>query len=129
MISLLRTTIRMVVVLGIVIALAAWLSGPGKYATAARQVWHSGIVATRATADRLGLRTGPVGPFIRRHRAWFTWGLVAIAVIVYVLWSYPTGWVVVGLALALLFALAVTDFLAEDTSAPAEETTPSPHPS
>ncbi|MFE5806968.1 hypothetical protein [Streptomyces sp. NPDC056491] len=129
MIRLLRTTIRMVVVLGIVIALAAWLSGPGKYATAARQIWHSGIVATRATADRLGLRTGPVGPFIRRHRAWFTWGLVAIAVLVYVLWSYPTGWVVVGLALALLFALAVTDFLAEDTSAPAEETTPSPHPS
>ncbi|MFJ3516831.1 MULTISPECIES: hypothetical protein [unclassified Streptomyces] len=129
MIRLLRTTIRMVVVLGIVIALAAWLSGPGKYATAARQIWHSGIVATRATADRLGLRTGPVGPFIRRHRAWFTWGLVAIAVLVYVLWSYPTGWVVVGLALALLFALAVTDFLAEDTSASAEETTPSPHPS
>ncbi|MFF4261396.1 hypothetical protein ACFY7Y_11255 [Streptomyces virginiae] len=129
MIRLLRTTIRMVVVLGVVIALAAWLSGPGKYATAARQIWHSGIVATRATADRLGLRTGPVGPFIRRHRAWFTWGLVAIAVIVYVLWSYPTGWVVVGLALALLFALAVTDFLAEDTTAPAEGTTPSPHPS
>ncbi|MEY2226386.1 MULTISPECIES: hypothetical protein [Streptomyces] len=129
MIRLLRTTIRMVVVLGIVIALAAWLSGPGKYATAARQIWHSGIVATRATADRLGLRTGPVGPFIRRHRAWFTWGLVAIAVLVYVLWSYPTGWVVVGLALALLFALAVTDFLAEDTTAPVEGTTPSPHPS
>ncbi len=131
MIRLLRTTIRMVVVLGIVIALAAWLSGPGKYATAARQIWHSGIVATRATADRLGLRTGPVGPFIRRHRAWFTWGLVAIAVIVYVLWSYPTGWVVVGLALALLFALAVTDFLAEDTAVPADGTppTPSPHPS
>ncbi|WP_327733720.1 hypothetical protein OG749_07440 [Streptomyces nojiriensis] len=129
MIRLLRTTIRMVVVLGIVIALAAWLSGPGKYATAARQIWHSGIVATRATADRLGLRTGPVGPFIRRHRSWFTWGLVAIAVLVYILWSYPTGWVVVGLALALLFALAVTDFLAEDTSASAEGTTPSPHPS
>ncbi|MGW7333104.1 hypothetical protein ACWGIU_31825 [Streptomyces sp. NPDC054840] len=129
MIRLLRTTIRMVVVLGIVIALAAWLSGPGKYATAARQIWHSGIVATRATADRLGLRTGPVGPFVRRHRAWFTWGLVAIAVIVYVLWSYPTGWVVVGLALALLFALAVLDFLAEDTSASAEGTAASPHPS
>ncbi|MFF3088281.1 hypothetical protein ACFVRB_25050 [Streptomyces nojiriensis] len=129
MIRLLRTTIRMVVVLGIVIALAAWLSGPGKYATAARQIWHSGIVATRATADRLGLRTGPVGPFIRRHRSWFTWSLVAIAVLVYILWSYPTGWVVVGLALALLFALAVTDFLAEDTSASAEGTTPSPHPS
>ncbi|MCX4529607.1 MULTISPECIES: hypothetical protein [unclassified Streptomyces] len=126
MIRLLRTTIRTVIVLGVVIALAAWLSGPGRYATAVRQIWHSGIVATRATADRLGLRTGPVGPFIRRHRSWFTWGLVAVAALVYILWSYPTGWVVVGLALALLFALAVTDFLAEDT---AEDKVPEPRPS
>ncbi|MFG2712397.1 hypothetical protein ACGFX2_17860 [Streptomyces goshikiensis] len=130
LIRLLRTTVRMVVVLGVVIALAAWLSGPGRYAVAVRQIWHSGIAATRATADRLGLRTGPVGPFIRRHRAWFTWGLVAVAALVYVLWSYPTGWVVVGLALALLFALGVTDFLAEDTGEhPADDKVADPHPS
>ncbi|MFE3605923.1 hypothetical protein [Streptomyces goshikiensis] len=130
LIRLLRTTVRMVVVLGVVVALAAWLSGPGRYAVAARQIWHSGIAATRASADRLGLRTGPVGPFIRRHRAWFTWGLVAVAALVYLLWSYPTGWVVVGLALALLFALAVTDFLAEDTGEhPADGKVPGPHPS
>ncbi|MFD6185364.1 hypothetical protein [Streptomyces goshikiensis] len=130
LIRLLRTTVRMVVVLGVVIALAAWLSGPGRYAVAARQIWHSGIAATRASADHLGLRTGPVGPFIRRHRAWFTWGLVAVAALVYILWSYPTGWVVVGLALALLFALAVTDFLAEDTGEhPAGDKVAGPHPS
>ncbi|MFF4452537.1 hypothetical protein [Streptomyces goshikiensis] len=130
LIRLLRTTVRMVVVLGVVIALAAWLSGPGRYAVAARQIWHSGIAATRASADHLGLRTGPVGPFIRRHRAWFTWGLVAVAALVYILWSYPTGWVVVGLALALLFALAVTDFLAEDTGEhPADDKVAGPHPS
>ncbi|MER7467412.1 hypothetical protein [Streptomyces sp. NPDC097981] len=125
MIRLLRTTIRMVVVLGVVLALAAWLSGPGKYATVVRQVWHSGIAATRATADRHGLRTGPVGPFIGGHRAWITWILVAAAVLAYLLWSYPTGWVVVGLALALLFALAVAEFLAEDRE-PVEAGTPKP---
>ncbi|MFJ7156486.1 hypothetical protein ACIQUQ_16240 [Streptomyces sp. NPDC101118] len=131
MIRLLRTTIRMVVVLGVVVALAAWLSGPGRYATAARSLWHSGITSTRAAADRLGLRTGPVGPFVRRHRTWITWGLVAVAALVYVLWSYPTGWVVVGLALALLFALAVAEFLAADThperaDEPADRLTPGP---
>ncbi|AKL70418.1 membrane protein [Streptomyces sp. Mg1] len=130
LIRLLRTTVRMVVVLGVVVALAAWLSGPGRYSVAARQIWHSGIAATRASADRLGLRTGPVGPFIRRHRPWFTWGLVAVAALVYLLWSYPTGWVVVGLALALLFALAVTDFIAEDTGEhPSADKVAGPHPS
>ncbi|MEV7174895.1 hypothetical protein AB0O18_35020 [Streptomyces sp. NPDC093224] len=117
MVRLLRISVRTVIVLGLVLALAAWLSGPGRWATAVRQMWHSGITAVRASADRMGMRTGPVGAFVHRHRAWITWILVAIAVVVYVLWPHPTGWVVLGLALALLFALAVADFLEEDPEA------------
>ncbi|MFE2552148.1 hypothetical protein ACFXGI_26850 [Streptomyces sp. NPDC059355] len=121
MIKLLRTTVRMVVVLGVLLALAAWLSGPGRRATVVRQMWHSGIAATRASADRAGLRTGPVGPFVARHRVWITWILVAAAVLAFVLWPYPTGWVILGLALALLFALAVMDFIAEEDARNAED--------
>ncbi|MEU6314356.1 hypothetical protein [Streptomyces sp. NPDC047014] len=117
MVRLLRISVRMVIVLGVLLALAAWLSGPGRWATAIRQMWHAGITAVRATADRLGMRTGPVGPFVHRHRVWITWILVAVAVVVYVLWPHPTGWVVLGLALALLFALAVADFLEEEPGA------------
>ncbi|WP_328929546.1 hypothetical protein OG429_36575 [Streptomyces sp. NBC_00190] len=112
----LRTTVRMTVVLGVVIALAAWLSGPGRWATLVRQVWHSGISAVRSTADRAGMRTGPVGPFVQRHRGWITWVLVAAAVLTFVLWSYPTGLVILVIALVLLFAMAVAEFLAEDGS-------------
>ncbi|TLQ47444.1 hypothetical protein [Streptomyces marianii] len=114
LVRFLRTTIRNIVMLGVVVALAAWLTGPGRYAGLARQLWTSGIAATRATANRAGLRTGPVGPWVRRYRTWITWVLVAAAVLAYVLWSYPTAWVVVGLALALLFALAIVEFLAQD---------------
>ncbi|MFJ3722829.1 hypothetical protein ACIPYQ_09700 [Streptomyces sp. NPDC090045] len=110
----LRTTVRMAVTLGVVIALAAWLTGPGRWATLVRQVWHSGIDAVRSTADRAGLRTGPVGPFVHRHRGWITWILVAAAVLAFILWNYPTGWVIVGIALVFLFAMALADFLAED---------------
>ncbi|MEV6115239.1 hypothetical protein AB0L59_22665 [Streptomyces sp. NPDC052109] len=113
----LLTTVRMVVALGIVIALGAWLSGPGRHAGLVRRLWSSGIGALRDTADSAGLRTGPVGPFVRRHRAWITWILVAVALLVYLLWSYPTGWVVVGIALCLLFLLAVVEFLAAPASA------------
>ncbi|MEU0394594.1 hypothetical protein ABZ208_17810 [Streptomyces sp. NPDC006208] len=110
----LRTTVRMTVVLGVVIALAAWLSGPGRWAMFVRQSWHSGIGAVRSTADRAGMRTGPVGPFVRQHRKWITWVLVVLAVLTFVLWSYPTGWVVVVITLVLLFAMAVVEFLAEN---------------
>lgn len=121
LVRFLRTTIRNIVMLGVVVALAAWLTGPGRYAGLVRQLWTSGIAATRATANRAGLRTGPVGPWVRRYRTWITWVLVAAVVLVYVLWSYPTAWVVVGLALALLLALAVVEFLAQDAHGTAPE--------
>ncbi|WP_217552355.1 hypothetical protein [Streptomyces sp. GbtcB6] len=114
----LRTGVRMVVALAVVVALAAWLTGAGRYAGLVRGLWTSGIGAVRGTADRAGLRTGPVGPFVRRYRAWITWVLVAVAVLVYLLWSFPTGWVVVGIALCLLFVLAVVEFLAAPPSPP-----------
>ncbi|MFF3171352.1 hypothetical protein ACFVQ0_01950 [Streptomyces sp. NPDC057900] len=108
----LQTTVRMVVAVGVVIALAAWLTGPGRRAGLVRRLWVTGIAAVRSTADGAGLRTGPVGPFVRRRRTWITWLLVAASLVVYLLWSHPTGWVVVGIALCLLFLLAVVEFLA-----------------
>ncbi|MFD3533279.1 hypothetical protein [Streptomyces sp. NPDC058664] len=121
MTHLLHTMIRMAVVLGVVVALAAWLTGPGRRAGLVRGLWTSGIGAARTTADRAGLRTGPVGPFVRRHRTWIVWALVVAALLGYLFWSHPTGWVVVGLALALLFALAVVEFLG--AGAPSDERT------
>ncbi|MFB7406079.1 hypothetical protein ACFCZ2_02750 [Streptomyces sp. NPDC056202] len=121
LIHFLRTTVRMVVTLGLVVALAAWLTGPSRPAVVVRRMWNSGIDATRAAADRAGLRTGPVGPFVRRYRTWITWILVALAVLVYVLWDHPTGWVVVGLALALLFVFAVVRFLGAEPADADEE--------
>ncbi|RZU23698.1 hypothetical protein EV567_1434 [Streptomyces sp. BK239] len=118
----LRTGVRVVVALGVVVALAAWLTGPGRRAGLVRGLWHSGIGAVRTTADHAGMRTGPVGPFVARYRTWITWILTGAAVLAYVLWPYPTGWVVIGLALALLFALSVVDFLAP--SAPGPTNTP-----
>ncbi|MFF3936033.1 hypothetical protein [Streptomyces phaeofaciens] len=113
----LRTGVRVVVALGVVVAVAAWLTGPGRRAVFVRGLWHAGIGAVRTTADHAGLRTGPVGPFVRRFRTWITWILVAATVLVYLLWPYPTGWVVIGLALTLLFALSVVDFLSAEAPA------------
>jgi hypothetical protein len=112
LVRFLRTSVRSAVALGLVIAVAAWLTGPGRHARLVRRLWHSGIDAVRSTAEHAGLRTGPVGPWVDRYRSWITWILAGGAVLAFLLWPYPTGWVVVGLALALLFALAIVDFLA-----------------
>jgi len=117
LVRFLRTTVRTVVVLGLAVALGAWLSGPGARAAQARSVWTSGLEAVRAAAGRAGLRTGPVGPWVHRYRTWLSWAFVAAAAVTLAFWSYPTAWVVVGLALGLLFALAVIGFLDEETAA------------
>ncbi|MFJ3612552.1 MULTISPECIES: hypothetical protein [Streptomyces] len=123
LIRFLRTSVRVCAVLGVLVALVAWLSGPSRPAVLVRGLWHSGITATRSTADRAGMRLGPVGGFVRRFRTWIVWILVAAAALAFVLWPHPTGWVVFGLALALLFALAVMDFLAEPEPEPGLEPT------
>ncbi|MFF3492600.1 hypothetical protein ACFYWS_14730 [Streptomyces sp. NPDC002795] len=112
------TMVRMVVALGVVVALGAWLTGRGRRAGLVRGLWISGIDAARLTADRAGFRTGPVGPFVRRYRTWIVWILIAGALLVYLLWSYPTGWVVVGIVLCLLFLLAVVEFLGAESTPP-----------
>ncbi|MQY14398.1 hypothetical protein SRB5_45640 [Streptomyces sp. RB5] len=108
LVRFLRRGVRMVAVLGIVVALGAWLTGGGRWARSVRGVWRSGI---GAAAGHAGLRTGPVGPWVHRWRRWLTWAAVAAGAVAVVLWPAPTAMVVVGLALAVLAVLAVIEFL------------------
>ncbi|MEV0090266.1 hypothetical protein [Streptomyces sp. NPDC050738] len=110
-VQFLRTSVRMVAVLGAVVALGAWLTGPGRWAVRAREMWTGGIGAVRGAA---GVDTGAAGRWVRTKRTWLNWGVVAVAVVVFLVWSRPTGLVVLVIALLTLLALAVVEFLAAD---------------
>lgn len=112
----LRTTIRTVITLGIIVGFGAWLSGKGRYAARSRSVWESGIGAARAAT---GVRTGPVGPWVHRHKRWLVWAAPVLAGLVLAVWSYPTGMVILWLALAVLLVLAVVEFLDDPGQGPA----------
>ncbi|MEV7118104.1 hypothetical protein [Kitasatospora griseola] len=107
----LRAAVRMLLALGIVIALAAWLTGSGRRAGWVRQLWQAGLGAVRRAAERIGLRLGPVGRFVHRRKAWLGWGAVVVAAIVLLTWGYPTAVVVLWIAVVLLAVLAVLEFL------------------
>jgi hypothetical protein len=109
LVRFLRVTVRMVIVLGVVVALGTWLSGAGRWAGRVRAIWESGIAAAREAAGVAS--TGPVGPWVHRHRLALRWGVVLVAVVVFLLWSYPTGMVIFWIALAALGALAAVEFL------------------
>ncbi|NUS10733.1 MAG: hypothetical protein HOY69_04890 [Streptomyces sp.] len=105
----LRMTVRMVIVLGIVVAIGAWLTGSGRWAVRVTNAWETAIAAVRQAVG-LG-STGPVGPWVHRYRYALRWAVVVGAALALLLWSYPTGMVVFWIALVAVGVLAVIEFL------------------
>ncbi|WP_328318630.1 hypothetical protein [Streptomyces sp. NBC_00388] len=109
--AFLRTSVRLIAVLGAVVALAAWLGGGGRIPARVRAGWRGGIGAVR---DAMGLRTGRAGLLVLRARAWLNRTVVAVALAVYLVWDRPTAAVVAGIVLSALVALALVELLADD---------------
>jgi hypothetical protein len=119
----LRAGLRTVLVLGLVVAAGAFLTGQSTTAVRTRQSLAGAMGWLRGSAEGAGLRTGPVGGWVHGHRRALRIGAVVLAALALVFWSRPTGKVVIGLAVALLVVLAIIEFLARPPQHPAEATT------
>jgi hypothetical protein len=107
----LRAGLRTLLVLGLVVAAGAFLSGPSVTAVRARRGLAGAIGWLRGSAEHAGLRTGPVGTWVYANKRALRIGAVILAALALVFWGRPTGKVVIGLALALLVVLAIIEFL------------------
>jgi hypothetical protein len=108
----LRTALRTVLAVALIVLAAAYLSGPSSAAVATRRAVRRAIAYTRGGAGRLGFRTGPVGVWVGRHKRPLRWGTVALGVAVFVLWNYPTVGVAVAIALCMLLVLVLIELIA-----------------
>ena len=122
----LRAGLRTILVLALVVAAAAFLTGQSVTAVRARQSLARAIGWLQGGAGQAGLRTGPVGTWVGAHKRALRIGAVVAASLALVFWSRPTGMVVIGLTLALLVALAIVEFLARPAERPAEVSTTHP---
>jgi hypothetical protein len=109
----LRTGLRTVLVLGLVVAAGAFLTGGSVTAVRTRQGLAHGIGWMRGGAASVGFRTGPVGTWVYGHKQLLRISAVAIAGLALVFWGQPTGKVVIFLAALLLFMLAIIEFLGQ----------------
>ena len=104
----LRLGLRTILVLGLVVAVGAFLTGQSVTAVKTR----TGLAnAIGWGADRAGFSTGPVGAWVYANKRALRIGAVTLAALVLVFWWRPTGKVVLGLTLALLVVLAIIEFL------------------
>lgn len=112
LVRFLRTSLRAVGVLFLVVAIAAFLSGPSSAAVRTRDGFNRAIGSMRGSAEAAGWQTGRVGTFSWTHRRALRWGLAALGGVVLMFWSRPTAWDVLWVAVLVLVGLAIVEFLA-----------------
>ena len=107
----LRLGLRTILVLALVVAAGAFLSGQSVTAVRTREGLGNAIGWLSGGAERAGFSTGPVGTWVYANKKVLRIGAVALAALALVFWGRPTGKVVLGLTLALLVVLALIEFL------------------
>jgi hypothetical protein len=117
-----RAALRTLFVVGLVVALAAWVTGPAATAVRLRGALGRGIGSLRRGGLARRLATGPVGPWVHEHRVALRTGLVVLAALVVVLWDRPSGWTVLVVTLLLLVLLGVVELLDQPRSTDATPT-------
>ena len=111
LVRFLRTSLRAVGVLGLVLAAAAFVTGPSTAAVRTRRGFTQGIGSLRGSAEAAGWQTGRVGTWTYTHRRALRLTTALLGGVVLMFWNQPTAWVVVGVALVVLLVLAVIEFV------------------
>ncbi|OZG27196.1 hypothetical protein BH683_019975 [Williamsia sp. 1138] len=106
----LRTTLRAVAVLAVVIAVVGYLAGTSGSAVAVREAFGRGLNAARGNAE--GRVPHPIESAAARYRTPLRIAVVALAIIVLVFWNYPSGLVVMVTVIVAVLALLAIDVIA-----------------
>lgn len=107
-VTFLRTTLRAVLVVGLVVAVVAYVAGPSRQAVAARR----SLRGLGAALDRRGWRDNATATWLGAHKRAVQTGVVIVAALVIVFWDYPTGGVVLTVALVSAVLAVIVEVVA-----------------
>ncbi|HRO92332.1 hypothetical protein [Citricoccus sp.] len=118
----LRTSMRAVFVLALVLATAAYLTGPSVAATTLRRGIASGFDGLRAATGRPGGLAGErVGHALASYRRPLRIGVIALGAFIVIVMDRPSPAVIVTVLLLVLLALVVIEVLAAPAPATADQ--------
>jgi hypothetical protein len=118
LVRFIKDGLRLLLVVGLIIAIAAYFSGPSAAAAGTRRAVSAALGGVRARGERAGLRTGPAGSWTYTHRRGLRVTAVAIAALVFVFWSQPTWQTAVVIAIVLLLVLGLIELIARPPAEP-----------
>ena len=111
LVRFIKDGLRVLLVVGLIVAIAAFFTGPSVTAVRARGAVKAGLGWLRSSGERAGLRTGPVGSWTYQHRHALRIGAVALFAIIFVFWGRPTAVVAIVLAILLLVVLGLIELI------------------
>ena len=112
-----KVTLRVVLAVGLVVAIAAFVTGPSRMAIQIRSGLKSGMDWIRNFGERRGVSTGPVGEWTYLHRRILRIGAVALFALIFVFWGQPDLLVVIVLVVLLLVVLGLIELIGRPTEA------------
>ncbi|MFI8457014.1 hypothetical protein [Kitasatospora sp. NPDC085464] len=111
LIRFMRAGIRAVGAVAVVTAVGALLIGPSRPAVAVRTACRRILGSLRDALYSLGMKLGPVGPFVHRFKRWIGAAILLIAAVVLATWSYPTWAVVLWITFFVVLGFAIREVL------------------
>ncbi len=118
LVRFIRTALRTLLVLGLVVAVGAFFTGPSAAAVATRSAFSSGLGRLRRGGESAGLHTGPVGTWVFAHRNALRIGAVTLAALIFVFWGRPTAGVTIVIAVLLLVVLGLIELIGRPPAQP-----------
>ncbi len=114
----LKEGLRVVLAVGLVVAIGAFFTGPSHTAVQTRSALKSGVEWIRHYGERRGVSTGPFGQWTYAHRRSLRIGAVALFALIFVFWGEPTALVVILLVVLLLVVLGLIELVARPGAEP-----------
>jgi len=118
MVRFIKQGLRVLLVLGLVVAAGAFFSGPSVTAVRTRRAFVHGLGWLRESGEHAGLRTGPVGRWTYQHRVLLRVSAAALMALILVFSGQPTGLTVLTLAIVLVVLLGLIELIGKRPAQP-----------
>lgn len=118
MVHFIKVGLRVVLAVGLVVAIGAYFTGPSRAAVQTRSALKVGLGRIRNFGESRGVSTGPFGEWTYVHRNVLRIGAVALFALIFVFWGDPTGLVVIVLVIFLLLVIGLIELIGRPPAEP-----------
>jgi hypothetical protein len=118
LVRFIKEALRVLLVVGLIVAIGAFFTGPSVTAVRTRAGFVSAFGWIRSSGERKGLSTGPAGRWTYAHRQVLRICAVGLAAIIFVFQGRPTAASVIVLVIVLLVVLGLIELIGRPPAKP-----------